>query len=207
MGGYYKLDKHEARQLSMMVGQLATDRSRVSRAHMALFLWSQMQANGKPCPFFRTGIRTLAHECGVTSKAARTFIECAEERGWIVRVGDERNRSGQYTKRTFLWVAEEAAEESDRGLDEWLRSVGGVPQKGHGGVPQKGHTGGTKPQQVRAHGCAPDHDETAGSEVGPGTHQSTEYSEGDATRLSPEVEALASQIGVRPQPRPEWWQS
>lgn len=189
MGGYYKLGKYDARQLSMMVGQLSTERSRVARAHMTLFLWSQMQSNGKPCPFFRTGIKSLSTECDVTQKAARAFLGRAEEYGWLVRVGEERNKMGRFTKRTFRWVAEEAADAADMDLDEWLMKVGGMPQKGHMGMPQKGHMRGVKSQQIRAYGYAPDPCKTAGKSGGSGTLQSTEYSEEGVPRHSSGVVA------------------
>lgn len=206
-GGYYPIYPYDARQLSVMIGQLSTDRSRVNRAQMTLYLWSQMQHTGKPCPYIRTGVRTLAKECGVTEKTARSFLEKAEALGWIVRLGSEKNKGGQFTKRTFIWVAEEAAEQSGHDVTEWLEVMGGVPQKGHGGVPQTGHTTREQPQEKGAHRCALNPIKTAGSEGGSGTHQSTEYSEGDAARISFEVDALASRDEPTPMPRPDGWSS
>lgn len=205
MGGWYKLDEESARQLAVMQEQLSSDRNRTSRNYMILFLWAQMLSNGKPCPHFKTGTRTLANRCGVSDKTARALIESAERAGWIVQLGESRDGNGRHVRRTFRWVAEEAAENDGISLDEWLLKVGGVPLEGRMGVPLEGRTPTYQPQQKRAHGCALGTNETAGSEGGQGALQSTEYSEGDAARLSLTVEALAND-GLELPPLPDGWQ-
>lgn len=175
MGGWYRLGPYDARQLGTMVGETCTGRSRVQRATMALWCWSQMQASGRPCPHFTAGIRRIADGCEVSVKAARTFLERLEDEGWVVRVGTVRNKGGEFTKRTFLWVAEEAAEKAGTSLDEWLGSLGGVPQKGH--------TGGYFSQGKGAHRCALNPPKRA--------HIREQSSQRGALRLSAGAEAQA----------------
>lgn len=203
MGGYYRLGSYDARRLATMIGALSTDRSRVGRAGMALFCWSQMQAKGKPCPLFRVGYRTIARECDVTPRAAQKFVEKAVELGFIVELGEEVNRDGKYVKRTFSWVAEEAADDAGMDLGEWLRKVGGCNPNGLQGCNPTGLDVGAKSQQVGLQGCNPTPCESD-------THQSTEYSEGGARSDSPStVESGAFPIvtadGLIIPPKPDGW--
>ena len=169
---YYKLGRFDAHRLAAMIGQLSDSRNRVQRADMALYCWSRMVRSGKPCPYFALGIRTLMRECGATEREARGFLERAERLGWILRVGEIRSRSGRYERRTFLWVAEEAADEAGMGLDEWLESEGVRRSTVRPPNPETSDPV-IKAQQKTSDGS----DVSAGRNV---THQSTEYSESSA---------------------------
>ncbi len=173
-GGWYKLGAYDAKMICSMVGAISDARSRPQRGRMALYCWSQMHDKSKPCPCFRVGLRTIANKCEVSVKTARAFMDRAERDGYIIRLGKVINKRGSYEKRTFVWVAEEAADNDGMELDEWLQKVGGCAQIGaHPRVPNK---------EVRAHGCAQ-------TPEGKGTHQSTEYSEEGVSRPSFEVGA------------------
>lgn len=169
---FYKLGRFDAHRLALMIGQMSDSRNRVQRADMTLYCWSRMVRSGRPCPHFALGIRTLMRECGVTEREARGFLERAERLGWIIRVGESRSRSGRYEKRTFLWVAEEAADDDGMALDEWLES------KGVRRLTVRPPTPETSDPVIKAQQKTSD-----GSDVSPCgnvTHQSTEYSERSA---------------------------
>lgn len=175
MGGWYKLGEFDARQLALMIGQLSNDRNRVKRAEVALFLWSQMKKSGKPCPHFTIGLRTIAERCDTTPMVVRRFVERAEGDGWLVRVGTERNKGGEFTKRTFRWVAEEAADSSGLDFDDWVSKVRskGVSKSEHTGVSRSEHTPPVKSQQKRTHRCVQNP-----PSLNTHTEYSSEYSEG-----------------------------
>lgn len=182
-GGYYPLGAYDAHRLAVMIGQMSDARNRVQRADMALFCWSKMLRGGRPCPHFTAGIRTIRDACGVSDMAARCFLERAESLGWLVRLGEVTNRSGRFTRRTFLWVAEEAAENAGMGLDEWLAEVGGsVVPTTDGSVVHPTHPG-TKSQQVTTDGSVV-------SPCGNNTQQRAKLSK-SALRSSPDGERIA----------------
>lgn len=180
MGGWYKLGSYDAHQLANVIGQVTSDRNRVARADMALFLFSQINGKAEPCPCFTTGIRTLAKECRVTPRVAQRFMERMEADGHIVCLGESKTKGGRYQRRTFAWMAEEAAEDAGMPLGEWLRMVGGVTD----GVTESGYTPPNISQQEWLHGC----NQTPPTLV---THQSAEHSEDGALRLSANAEAQA----------------
>lgn len=207
---YGKLHAYDARQLGVMIGQLSSDRSRVNRALLALHCFSQLIDNGRPCPYFRVGIRTMSRECGTSVGAARKFVERAEESGWIVCLSPDEH--GKYVKRTFSWIAEEAADGAGMDVEDWLEKVVGVHRKVHRGVHQPVHTVVHQDQQIGAHQCAPT---LAEAQVEPPvfegryTQQSTEYSErGGVARPSSEVgpgTPIVLGNGMVLPPRPEGW--
>ena len=178
-GSFYQLGKHDARHLATMIDQLSDARNREKRAHMILFCWSRMMKNGNPCPCFTLGIRTIADECGAREHVARSFIDRAEQMGWMLRVGTVRKKwpggGGEFVKRTFAWVAEEAASAAGMSLGEWLESVGVCEPNSTPPTLETAHPQ-TKAQQSSA-------DPRAKSPCGNSTHQSTEYSE-KCTRYS-----------------------
>lgn len=200
--GYYPLGAYDAHRLALMIGQLSDSRTRVKRADMALYCWSRMVRSGSPCPNFTVGIRTVAQECGVSEMAARGFLERAEGAGWLVRVGTVRRRwpggGGEYVKRTFLWVAEEAADQSGMGLDEWLESVG-VCSQNNTPYPRETTHPLEKAQQNSTRGSVE-------SPCGNNTHQSTEYSESSALHSLTECEsaALPGPVDYGVDLTPEW---
>ena len=181
MAGYYPLGSYDAHRLAQMIGQMSNGRNRVARADMTLWCWSRMLRNGRPCPHFTAGIRTIRDACGVSTMAARCFLERAEELGWLVRLGETRNKQGRYTKRTFSWVAEEAAEDAGMGLEEWLESVGGYVVKTTDGCVVSATDPVSKAQQKTTDGCVV-------SAGGNNTQQRAELSEKSALRSSPHGE-------------------
>lgn len=122
-GNYYKIGYYDVRNLALMIGQLSDSRNRVKRAEMVLFCWHKMWSNRTPCDYFTCGIKTIAEKCAVSEKAARCFLERAESDGWLIRIGTLKNKTGEYVKRTFVWVAEEAAESKGMSLSEWLAAM------------------------------------------------------------------------------------
>ena len=196
--GYYPLGAYDAHRLALMIGQLSDARTRVQRADMALYCWSRMVRGGKPCPNFTVGIRTLMRECGVTERVARGFLERAEGMGWVLRLGEVSNRSGRFERRTFLWVAEEAADQSGMGLDEWLESVGVRRLTVRPPTPETSDPV-CKSQQNTS-------DPSDVSPCGNVTHQSTEYSESSALHSLTECEsaALPGPVDYAVDLTPEW---
>ena len=170
--GYYPLGSFDAHHLARMIGQMSDGRNRVARADMALYCWSRMRHKGKPCPYFTVGIRTIRQECHVTERAARGFLERAEELGWLLRVGEVTNKTGRYAKRTFVWVAEEAADDAGMALDDWLESMG-VCRANVRPLMAETSDPSLKVQQNTS-------DPSDVSPCGNVTHQSTKYSEGGA---------------------------
>ena len=187
MADWYKLGRLDALMLGTMIGQMSNDGNRVVRAQMALFCWSQMHANAKPCPCFRVGVRTMAKQCGTTPRVAQRFIERAEETGWIVSLGTVKTSGGRYVKRTFAWVADEAADNAGMRIDEWVKSVGGVTTTGYMGVTTSGYTPGCFPSKSGYMGVTSTLEKSQVNEGVTDTYQSTEYSEG-VSRLTADAE-------------------
>lgn len=167
MSGWYKLDATDARNLAEVASTFTDRRSARKRQHMLLFTYSKINGRGLPCPHFRVGYRTIAMECDVSEKAARSFIAALERDGYVVRVGSRDD--GKVPKRTFWWIAQEA------GVSQTLPKVGQTP------LPQLGQTPLPKVESVRAD-PAPQTppvraDPSALNPPNKGSQQSTEYSE------------------------------
>lgn len=107
MGGWYKLDADDARHLAQIAGTFTDPRSSEKRHRMLLYCYSQIQSRAKPCPSFKTGIRTIAKDCDVSFSTARRFLESMEGQGWVVRVGSGKDSRGSFERRTFWWIAED----------------------------------------------------------------------------------------------------
>lgn len=130
-GGWHPLKPSDAESLTMMLAQFnSRSLSGQKRMHMTLYLWSKLSDERSGTPYFKVGGRTIAKACGLTHKAVRAYLETMEEDGWIVRLEEAEN--GKYVKRTFSWLVENCAEQSET-----------VPPEGHTLCPddlQKGHT-------------------------------------------------------------------
>lgn len=153
MAGWCKLDEGAAHRLSEIMATFSSPRSRAQRIDMLLFCYSQTRTNGKPCPYFALGQRTIAKHCLVSIGTARRFLESMEIQGWFVRIGD--SEQGEYQKRAFWWFAE--AENS--------------VQRSTEGPVQRSTEGGTRTWEESTEGSVQ-------TPCGKYAHQSTECSEG-----------------------------
>ena len=187
MGGWYKLDANDARHLGTILDTVRSD-ALARHSQMLLYCWSQMQSNGKPCPYFALGIRRIANECGASRKSAEKFISRLERDGFLIDVGMQKSGRNTYVKRTFWWVAEQFEIPESGQVKPQINSAfsqiegGQVGEKG-GRVLLKGDTSDEK---RRKKGDTSE----AFSQIEGGHIQSTEYSEG-ASRSSASAEALA----------------
>lgn len=129
MAGWCKLDEGAAHRLSEIMATFSSPRSRVQRIDMLLFCYSQTRTNGKPCPYFVLGQRTIAKHCLVSIGTARRFLESMESQGWFVRIGD--SEQGEYQKRAFWWFAEaenSVQRSTEGGTRTWEESTEGSVQ-------------------------------------------------------------------------------
>ena len=158
MGGWYRLDYQAVLRLGEMIDAACCETGetqlRARRATVILYCWHKMQSGGKPCPYFQVGMRTVANDCGVSRDSVRYLFQRLEEDGWLVDLGEVKNKGGKYRRRTFWWVAEEA------GIN-----------------PATQDEGGRKSQQTTPHPWGVPPHKTAGREGVGSPHQSTEYSE------------------------------
>lgn len=133
---WHPLKPEDAYNLTTMIAQFNTrSPSGQKRVYMTLYLWSRLWDERDGTPYFRCSERTIAKECGVSYKTARSFMSSMEEDGWIVRL--ERHRRGKRITRTFAWLTDESA-----------------PQKGRTVRPnylQKGRTSAPLGKEKRAH--------------------------------------------------------
>jgi hypothetical protein len=113
MPGYGKLHEKDAHNLSLLLSEFRPS-VHMSYIEMLLYCFSNSRNNGKPCPYFNVGLRQMASHCNTSVSKAQRMIDKLEERGLIVNLGTEtvrkterKGRPGEYTKRTFWWIAEE----------------------------------------------------------------------------------------------------
>jgi hypothetical protein len=112
---WHPLKPEDARNLTAMLAQFnSRSPSGQKRMHMTLYLWSRLWDERDGTPYFSCSERTIAKECGVSYKTARTFMASMEDDGWIVRL--ECHKKGKCIRRTFAWLMDESAPQKGRTL-------------------------------------------------------------------------------------------
>ena len=107
MAGFYKFRAEDVENLAVLLDNLpkATFPKRM-RMVLHCLASTHEYAEWAPCPFFTLGVRTLADRVGETPASVQRFFSQMERDGWIVRLGKRRNKGGEWTLRTFFWMAE-----------------------------------------------------------------------------------------------------
>jgi hypothetical protein len=107
VAGFYKFRAEDVENLAVLLDNLpkATFPKRM-RMVLHCLASTHEYAEWAPCPFFTLGVRTLAERVGETPASVQRFFSQMERDGWIVRLGKRRNKGGEWTLRTFFWMAE-----------------------------------------------------------------------------------------------------
>lgn len=101
--GFGKLDEEGAIHLAEII---STFPRRSSAAYSKMLLICAANIYDAPTPYFTLGRRDLAKRAGCSHMTAKRFFETMAADGVIVELGKTKNKSGEFTKRTFWWLAD-----------------------------------------------------------------------------------------------------
>lgn len=103
MRSFGKLDEDGAIHLAET---FASFPRRSSAIYLKMLLICAANMYDAPTPYFTLGRRELARRAGCSPSTADRFLKMLEADGVIVELGTVRNKTGEYVKRTFWWMAE-----------------------------------------------------------------------------------------------------
>lgn len=105
--GYGQLSERDALELSRIMEGFPT-RSRAAYSRMLLVCWANLYYPANQTPYFMLGRRELGKRCGVGDKTAGRFLHALHSAGDLLELGTRRTKTGEYIKRTFVWLVSES---------------------------------------------------------------------------------------------------